>query len=241
MKPSMRTPPRPDQVGDGDPLDRGSASGRRATGRCCRTCGRKRIGAGASGSTMQPVLDVEQLAAAPRRGTSEPRAQALHDLAQPGQPRPDPHVGHRRRPERREVAQDASSGSVSCRAARPSQTCAVVAFVAAFLPHRPRGGTWTIGSRNGRRRRASRVAVGPARRERLAELGRRAAALLDELAPAATSSSRSTPTSSFANGLLRQARSSTSCRTGRSARKSRPSQVERRAQRADPGPRVAPR
>ena len=39
--------------------------------------------------------------------------------------------------------------------------------------------------------------------------------------PAARSSARSTPTRSFANGLLFHARSSTSCSTGRRARKSR--------------------
>ena len=95
----------PDQVGHGDPLDDdpGAVVMRQEDvvvrrqepdrGRHVRV-------------HKQPVLHVEQFPA--RLVAEDPKAgtQALDDLAQAGQPRPDPHVGHGRRPERSEVPQD---------------------------------------------------------------------------------------------------------------------------------------
>ena len=67
--------------------------------------GSRRVGAGTSGSGRSPSGTSSSSRPALVAERPQPRAQALDDLAEAGQPRPRGHVGGRRRAERGEVAQ----------------------------------------------------------------------------------------------------------------------------------------
>ena len=177
MKPSTRTPPSPDEVRARSSARSGSASGPRATGRCCRT------GAGSGSAPARPG----RRTARPRRRTARGRPRPGTSAAAAGgdrRPRAARSATTRSgcRPRSPARTQRGSAGSPRrrpsrSRAACPSHTWAVVALGAAFLPHSPRGGTWTMRQQEPRRvGEGFRDAIGPPFRERLGQLGRGAAA-----------------------------------------------------------------
>ena len=97
---------------------------------------------------MTPSGEVEQLAAALVAVGAQGRAHALDDRAQAGQPGPRLHVGDGRRARRRADSGGAPApGPVSGEIDRPTHASTVVSFASPERPHRPRGVTWSVGSR----------------------------------------------------------------------------------------------
>ena len=157
--------------------------------------------------------------------TRSPRAQALDDRGEARQPRPEPHVGHARRPERGEVAQDqrVRRGLLRQRAAGQLSAPAPTTARPPLARARSRAAAAGRAARRSAPRRRAPSGRAPGQRSASA---RPSEAVVPGVSartarPAATTSPTSAPSSCLADGLPAKRFSSIAWCIGRQARKSR--------------------